>query len=113
MKRKLILPTEVKVCATCSYWDGERKIDGEYGLVVVAESCEGECLVQERSFHGLDGVHRLSEECSWEHLEPDAEGAASETTETTEPAETTVSSLDAAAQPSIESGEEPGKMSGG
>lgn len=78
MKRKLILPAEVKVCATCSYWDGERKIDGEYALVVVADGCEGECLVQEKQIHCLDGVHRMSDDCSWEQLdiEPEADSPA-------------------------------------
>lgn len=53
MKPKLILPAEVKVCATCSYWDGERKVDTELRLVVVEEGCEGECLVQEKCCSGL------------------------------------------------------------
>ncbi len=80
MAEKLILPTEVKVCATCSYWDGERHVDGEMKLVVVAEECEGECLVQETAKPGL---HDVRQECSciWENLEPDAptdEKAASE-----------------------------------
>ena len=48
MTQKLIIPAEVKVCATCSYWDGERKVDSELRLVVIADSCEGECLVQEK-----------------------------------------------------------------
>lgn len=71
MKRKLILPTEVKVCATCSYWDGARKVDDELSLVVVVENCEGECLVRERSCGSLDGMRRTGDECSWEHLAPD------------------------------------------
>lgn len=73
MKRKLILPAEVKVCATCSYWDGERKIDGEYALVVVSDGCEGECLVQEKQIHCLDGVHRMSDDCSWEQIDIEPE----------------------------------------
>lgn len=72
MERKLILPAEIKVCATCSYWDGERKVDPELSLVVVAESCEGECLVQEKCCGSLDSVRRPGgRECSWEHLAPD------------------------------------------
>ena len=47
MTQKLIIPAEVKVCATCSYWDGERQVDEEMKLVVVDCECEGECLVQE------------------------------------------------------------------
>ena len=70
MAEKLILPTEVKVCATCSYWDGERHVDGEMKLVVVSDECEGECLVQETSKPGLHDVrHECS--CIWEDLEPD------------------------------------------
>jgi hypothetical protein len=58
MKRKLILPTEVKVCATCSYWDGERKVDTEMQLVVVSESCVGECLVQSKASPSLTDGQR-------------------------------------------------------
>ena len=61
MAEKLILPTEVKVCATCSYWDGDRKVDPEMKLVVVTEECHGECLVQEERKPGLHDVRR---ECS-------------------------------------------------
>lgn len=70
MADKLILPTEIKVCATCSYWDGERQVDEEMKLVVVSESCTGHCLVQETAKPGL---HDVRQECSciWEDLEPD------------------------------------------
>ena len=73
MADKLILPAEVKVCATCSYWDGERLVDEEINLVVVTESCEGECLAQEKI---LPGLHDIRQECSciWENLEPDKSG---------------------------------------
>lgn len=70
MAEKLILPTEVKVCATCSYWDGERQVDGDMKLVVVTESCRGECLVQETVKPGLHDV-REEHSCMWEDLEPD------------------------------------------
>lgn len=70
MKRKLILPTEVKVCATCSYWDGERKVDTETRVVVVSESCLGECLVQSKPSASLNDVRGESEHCAWEHLAP-------------------------------------------
>ncbi len=71
MAEKLILPTEVKVCATCSFWDGERQVDSDMKLVVVSEHCEGECLVQEKSKPGL---HDVRQECAclWEDLNPDA-----------------------------------------
>lgn len=69
-ERKLILPSELKVCATCTYWDGERKIDPEVGVVVVAESCHGECLVSESKRHALVGVHDICD-CLWEDLSPD------------------------------------------
>ncbi|WP_415033437.1 hypothetical protein [Azonexus sp.] len=68
---KLILPTEVKVCATCSYWDGERQVDEEMQLVVVDCQCEGECLVQETARAGLRPAQQAGE-CLWEKLDPDA-----------------------------------------
>jgi hypothetical protein len=73
-ERKLILPSEVKVCATCTYWDGERKIDPEVGVVVVAESCHGECLVTEKEMHALVGYKDLCD-CLWEDLKPDEEAS--------------------------------------
>ncbi|HRL77825.1 MAG TPA: hypothetical protein PK440_20305 [Candidatus Accumulibacter phosphatis] len=70
--KKLILPAEAKVCATCSYWDGERRVDTELRLVVVADDCSGECLVQGKDSHGLNDARRHSiEDCAWEHLAPD------------------------------------------
>ena len=72
MKKKLILPAEVKVCATCSYWDGERTVDPELRLVVVGDSCEGECLVQAKSSQSLNDVRRENSDCVWEHLAPDS-----------------------------------------
>lgn len=72
MAEKLILPTEVKVCATCSYWDGERQVDSDMKLVVVAESCRGHCLVQDVEKPGLHDV-RKEASCIWEDLEPDEE----------------------------------------
>ncbi|HMV00616.1 MAG TPA: hypothetical protein PKD04_06000 [Rhodocyclaceae bacterium] len=71
MVDKLILPAEVKVCATCSYWDGERRVDGDMKVVVVDRECLGECLVQEKIKHGL---HDIRKECGciWEDLEPDS-----------------------------------------
>ena len=68
MEKKLIIPTEVKVCATCSYWDGERRVDEEYSLVVVADDCCGECLAQEKLFDGLNDVRHMPD-CAWEPLE--------------------------------------------
>ncbi|WP_300449470.1 hypothetical protein [Accumulibacter sp.] len=71
MKKKLILPAEVKVCATCSYWDGERAIDRELRLVVVDQACVGECLAQARNRPGLTDVRGEGANCAWEHLAPD------------------------------------------
>lgn len=68
MEKKLILPAEVKVCATCSYWDGDRHVDEELNLVVVSESCRGECLVHEAQCDGLADVRGIHD-CSWEPLE--------------------------------------------
>lgn len=73
MEKKLILPAEVKVCATCSYWDGERQVDEELNLVVVAEECQGECLVREEPCSGLSDV-RAMQQCAWESLEADDSG---------------------------------------
>lgn len=70
MPEKLILPIEVKVCATCSYWDGERQLDAEMKVLVVSEECQGFCLVQEVDKPGLHDV-RLEHSCIWEDLEPD------------------------------------------
>lgn len=68
---KLILPTEIRVCATCSYWDGERHVDEEVRVVVVDKSCEGECMAQDKK---TPGVHDIRCECAcmWEDLTPDA-----------------------------------------
>ena len=67
---KLILPAEVKVCATCSFWDGERHVDTEMKLVVVDHDCHGVCMVQEAR---KPGIHDIRKECAciWEDLEPD------------------------------------------
>lgn len=70
MSRKLIVPTEVQVCATCSYWDGERKVDAEVGVVVVEDCCQGECLVRGSGQPGLR--HKGDDaDCAWEQLEGD------------------------------------------
>ena len=71
VEKKLIIPSEIKVCATCSYWDGERRVDSEIGVVVVSESCHGECLAKESTRQGLHDV-RNECDCLWEHLGPDA-----------------------------------------
>ena len=75
MAEKLILPTEVKVCATCSYWDGDRQVDAEMRLVVVADDCAGECLVSETQKAGVTDS-RSECDCIWEDLEPDDEAPA-------------------------------------
>jgi hypothetical protein len=68
---KLILPCEVRVCATCSFWDGERQVDGDARLVVVGESCSGECLLRkQRTPCTLTG--QGLKVCDWESL-PEAE----------------------------------------
>ena len=72
MSKKLIIPAEVKVCATCSYWDGERSVDPELRVVVIADSCRGECLVQEKRCQGLNDEGKWHDDCLWEHLAPDA-----------------------------------------
>ena len=72
MAEKLILPAEVKVCATCSYWDGERRVDTEMRLVVVDHDCQGLCMVHETRKPGICDV-RTECDCMWEDLEPDGE----------------------------------------
>ena len=71
MIQKLIVPAEVKVCATCSYWDGERKIDPELRVVVVEDCSDGECLVQGKCCKGLNDEAEWRDDCLWEHLAPD------------------------------------------
>jgi hypothetical protein len=68
--RKLILPAELQVCATCAYWDGIRSVDREVRVVVVSESCEGECLVREVPIPALRAVHQDSD-CLWDDLQAD------------------------------------------
>ena len=74
MAEKLILPTETKVCATCSYWDGDRAVDVDIQVVVVDTECEGECLVHAQAMPGLWDT-RQDPECLWEDLAPDSEAA--------------------------------------
>jgi len=76
MKKKLIVPAEVKVCATCSFWDGERTVDGAAGLVVVGDDCTGECLPQTKNSLALNDVRSEGSRCVWEHLAPDPPPAA-------------------------------------
>ena len=71
MAEKLIIPAEIKVCATCSYWDGERQVDTEMKLVVVSEECTGECLAQGHQKSSLNDSSK-DKSCIWEDLEPDA-----------------------------------------
>lgn len=71
MTPKLIVPAEVKVCATCSYWDGERKVDSELRVVVVDDCSEGECLVHGTCCNGLNHEDDQKDACIWEHLAPD------------------------------------------
>lgn len=72
MNNKIILPAEVKVCATCSYWDGERQVDEDMQVVVVDENCHGECLAQETDKPGLHDI-RGEHECIWEDVDADAD----------------------------------------
>jgi len=69
MTRKLILPAEAKLCATCSFWDGERIVDPEVGVVIVDAAADGECLVCECGRRAL--LVRVDADCDWEHVAPD------------------------------------------
>lgn len=55
----------------CSYWDGERKVDPELRVVVVEDSCAGECLVRSKCCQGMNDEFEWREDCLWEHLAPD------------------------------------------
>ncbi|MEY4592616.1 MAG: hypothetical protein RIR18_1511 [Pseudomonadota bacterium] len=70
--QKIILPAEVKVCGTCTYWDGERQVDNDNQLVVVASDCEGECLVQEVPKNALQDT-RQECDCEWDDLGGDGQ----------------------------------------
>ena len=72
MAEKLILPNEVKVCATCTYWDGERQVDDDMKLVVVSDDGLGECLVTGLEKSALQDSRQVCV-CLWEDLEPDEE----------------------------------------
>ena len=67
---KLIVPTEIKICATCTYWDGVRTVDEDLRVVVVCESCEGECLVHEAPMRALRAVSQDTD-CLWDGLHVD------------------------------------------
>ena len=73
MAEKLIIPAELKICATCSYWDGLRKVDPELRLVVIDECAEGECLVKCACRRGLNNEGTGEHNCLWEHLAPDSD----------------------------------------
>lgn len=73
--RKLIIPAEVKLCATCSFWDGERKVDGEMRVVIVSEKCSGECLYKECRTDALTDVRQIHH-CMWEDIDGEAAPAA-------------------------------------
>jgi hypothetical protein len=73
MNKKLILPAEIRVCATCSYWVGERTVDPELAVVVVEASCLGKCLVEDEPRRGLNEEFKCRDDCLWEHLAPDAQ----------------------------------------
>ena len=78
MGKKLMLPAEIKVCATCSYWDGKRTVDPELRIVVVDDCSEGECLVQSKCCQGLNDEFEWRDDCLWEHLAPDESADPSE-----------------------------------
>jgi hypothetical protein len=67
---KLILPAEVRVCATCSYWDGERREDPDTRVVVVGERCVGECILRGKDTPCTAPGGAL-EACAWEPIADD------------------------------------------
>ncbi|HET9699431.1 MAG TPA: hypothetical protein VFP70_00765 [Burkholderiales bacterium] len=64
---KLILPLELQVCATCSFWDGERQVDDDARLVVVKHTCSGECLLRGQHTPCTLTSQRLNV-CDWDPL---------------------------------------------
>ena len=62
---KLIVPVELKVCATCAYWAGVRSVAEDVRVVAVCESCAAECLVREVSMPPLWPVHEDTK-CLWD-----------------------------------------------
>jgi hypothetical protein len=78
MDKKLILPAELKICATCSFWDGDRKVDPELAVVVVTDSCQGECLVERQCRRGLNDEFAWRDDCLWEPLALDDRGQKTE-----------------------------------
>lgn len=71
MTKKLIIPAELKICATCSYWDGMREVDPELRIVVVDECAAGECMARCQGRPALNNEFEWDENCLWEHLAPD------------------------------------------
>ena len=66
---KLVLPNELPLCGTCSYWDGERKVDEESQLVVLTSDSNGTCLVTEKKRPALF-ANPKKHTCLWEDLNP-------------------------------------------
>lgn len=66
-KDVVFLPAETEVCATCSYWDGERKVDEDLKLVIINADQQGTCLVKDQSKLALFPKH-LEYNCLWEDL---------------------------------------------
>ena len=83
MAEKIVLPNEVPLCGTCSYWDGERKVDEESQLVVVAPDSNGTCLVTEKQRPALY-ANPKKHACLWEDLNPPEESAESPATKSEE-----------------------------
>lgn len=68
----VFLPSETEICATCSYWDGKRKVDEDLKLVVVEAQQQGICLVKDQSKLALSPKH-LEYNCLWEDLQPNVD----------------------------------------
>ena len=76
MAEKIVLPNEVPLCGTCSYWDGERKVDEESQLVVVESNSNGTCLITEKQRPALY-ANPKKHACLWEDLNPPEESPES------------------------------------
>ena len=76
MAEKLVLPNEVPLCGTCSYWDGKRKVDEESQLVVVESNTHGTCIITEKQRPALY-ANPKQHACLWEDLNPLEESAES------------------------------------
>ena len=69
MAEKLVLPNDVALCGTCSFWDGARRVDEESQMVVLDGDSSGTCLVTDKTRPALY-ANPKKHACLWEDLNP-------------------------------------------